>query len=228
MAQFVHNCMLKSKENVVTELLKAHPTVTNSRAQAMRELDVIAEKRRLANGGGVLWEVKASHLKKLGLKKKDLKKPPKEASPSKASDGGDKKSKEKKDPNAPKKNLSAYILYSNATRSDVRVANPDAQFGDIARLLSANFKSLTSEERAPWDEKATSDKARYQKEMADYSATNATASSDKKAESISPKVTNSSQDKPSSAKKRKKPVVSAASANLFAAFLGKSKKPKIA
>jgi len=72
MAKFAHNCTLKSKENLVTELLKAHPTITNSRAQAMRELDVIAEKRRLANGAGVLWEVKAVHLKKLGLKKKDL------------------------------------------------------------------------------------------------------------------------------------------------------------
>ena len=34
----------------------------------MRELDVMADKRRLANGGGVVWEVKADQLKKLGLK----------------------------------------------------------------------------------------------------------------------------------------------------------------
>lgn len=72
MAKFVHNCTLSSKEVIVTGLLKAHPDVTNSRAQAMRELDVIAEKRRLANGAGVLWEVNAAQLKKLELKKKDL------------------------------------------------------------------------------------------------------------------------------------------------------------
>ena len=72
MAHFVHNSTLKSKDYVVTELLKAHPTITNSRAQAMRELDVIADKRRLANGPGVLWEVKSDHLKKLGLKEEDL------------------------------------------------------------------------------------------------------------------------------------------------------------
>lgn len=73
MAKFVHNStQFKSKENLVTELLRTHPFVTKWRAQAMRELDVIAEKRRLACGGGVVWEVKAEHLKMLGLKKSDL------------------------------------------------------------------------------------------------------------------------------------------------------------
>lgn len=72
MAKFVHNCtQYKSKDNLITELLRAHPSITNSRAQAMRELDVIAGKRRLS-GGGVVWEVKENWLKKLELKKKDL------------------------------------------------------------------------------------------------------------------------------------------------------------
>lgn len=231
MAKFIHNCTLKSKENLVTELLKAHPTITNSRAQAMRELDVIAEKRRLANGAGVLWEVKAAHLKKLGLKKKDLKKPPKESSPPKASDGGDKTKKEK-DPNAPKRNMSAFILYSNATRADVRVANPNATFGDIAKRLSEKFKSLTQEDRASWDRKTATDKERYQKEMAAYSSTKAATavSSDiASSSSSSPKPAKADVQqakKSSSAKKRKKSVVSTASANLFASFLAKSKKPK--
>lgn len=72
MAQFVHNCTTKSKETLVTELLIAHPSITNSRAQTMRELSVIAEKRRVPNGGGVVWEVKKTHLDTLGLKESDL------------------------------------------------------------------------------------------------------------------------------------------------------------
>ena len=72
MAAFVHNSTLTSRDIVVTELLKLHPSLTNSRAQAVRELDVIAAKRRLANGAGVLWEVKAEHLNKLELNEKDL------------------------------------------------------------------------------------------------------------------------------------------------------------
>ncbi|EED96522.1 predicted protein [Thalassiosira pseudonana CCMP1335] len=81
MAQFVHNCTTKSKETLVTELLIAHPSITNSRAQTMRELSVIAEKRRVPNGGGVVWEVKKTHLDTLGLKESDLKHPPKVPEP---------------------------------------------------------------------------------------------------------------------------------------------------
>jgi len=70
MAQFVHNSTLRSKDLVVSELLIAHPTLANSRAQALRELDVISVKRR--HGQGVLWEVKSDHLTELGLKEEDL------------------------------------------------------------------------------------------------------------------------------------------------------------
>ena len=72
MAKFIHNSTINSKEKIITELLNAHPTVSSSRAQAMRELEVTAEKRRLPNGGGVVWEVKAEHLEALGLVEKDV------------------------------------------------------------------------------------------------------------------------------------------------------------
>jgi hypothetical protein len=50
----------------------------------------------------------------------------------------------------------------------VKEENPDASFGDIARLISARFKNLPDKERKIWDEKAAADKERYQREMADY------------------------------------------------------------
>jgi hypothetical protein len=84
------------------------------------------------------------------------------------SDGGKKKKKKKKDPNAPKRNQSAFFLYSNATRAQVRAGNPDLAFGQVAQEISKNFKALPDEERAYWDEKAAQDKERYQTEMAAY------------------------------------------------------------
>ena len=88
------------------------------------------------------------------------------------SDGGGKKrrkkKKKKKDPNAPKRNQSSFFLYSNATRNDVKAANPQAKFGEIAQIISRHFKSLPDEERAYWDQKAAQDKERYQREMAAY------------------------------------------------------------
>ena len=78
--------------------------------------------------------------------------------------------KKKKDPSAPKNAMSAYLLYSIATRAKVKEDNPDASFGDLARLISANFKALSDEERAKWDRKAAADKERYTEEMSNYDA----------------------------------------------------------
>lgn len=66
-AKFVHNSTLKSKEMMVEELRNTYKNITSSRAQAMRKLDSIANKRRIRNGGGVIWEVKNEVLKSLGL-----------------------------------------------------------------------------------------------------------------------------------------------------------------
>ena len=42
-----------------------------------------------------------------------------------------KRKKKKKDPNRPKRNMSAFFLYSNANRSRIKEENPEAKFGDI-------------------------------------------------------------------------------------------------
>lgn len=57
--------------------------------------------------------------------------------------------------------MSAYFLYSVAIRPQVKEQNPDASFGDIAKIISQQFKALSPKERAMWDTKAVSDKERY-------------------------------------------------------------------
>lgn len=83
-------------------------------------------------------------------------------------DGEKKGKKAKKDPNAPKRNMSAYFLYSIDARPTVKEENPDASFGDIARLISTKFKELSEKERKIWDDRAAADKERYNAEMAEY------------------------------------------------------------
>lgn len=82
--------------------------------------------------------------------------------------GGGKKKKQKKDPNAPKRNMSAYFLYSVHIRPTIKAENPEASFGEIARMISAKFKELSEDERKEWDLKAGADKERYLSEKADY------------------------------------------------------------
>ena len=94
--------------------------------------------------------------------------------PSDESDSDDepKKSKKKKkaakDPNKPKRNQSAFFLYSNDIRAVVKKENPEAKFGDIAKIISVQFKALSPKDRKKYDKLAAKDKERYQREMAEY------------------------------------------------------------
>lgn len=90
-----------------------------------------------------------------------------EASPKKKQK---RKKKGKKDPNAPKRAMSAYMLYANSSRSQVVTDNPDASFGEITKIIAKGYKEMSTDERATWDVKASNDKERYQGEMEDYSA----------------------------------------------------------
>jgi len=66
--------------------------------------------------------------------------------------------------------MSAYFLFSCGNRAEIKSENPDASFGDIAKLVSKKFKSLDEKERKKWDKKAVKDKARYEEEMKTYTA----------------------------------------------------------
>ena len=85
---------------------------------------------------------------------------------------GPKRKKMKKDPNAPKRNMTPYFLFSISARPAMQKENPSAGFGEIARLLSAKFNGLPDKEKAHWRAKADEDKIRYEKEMEKYRKTN--------------------------------------------------------
>lgn len=80
------------------------------------------------------------------------------------------KKKVKKDPNAPKKNLTSYMLFAQASREEIKNKNPDATFGELGKLMGEEFKKLSPDNRKKWDERAESDKQRYKREIKDYEA----------------------------------------------------------
>ena len=79
-----------------------------------------------------------------------------------------KKKKKKKDPNAPKRNMSAYVIFSVHIRPSVKEENPEASFGDISRIISAKYKALDDDQRKILVERAKVDSERYKSEMANY------------------------------------------------------------
>ncbi|KAK7055117.1 high mobility group box domain-containing protein, partial [Favolaschia claudopus] len=95
---------------------------------------------------------------------------PKEAKPKRKAEKADKpaKGRGKKDPNAPKRALSAYMFFSQDWRERIKNENPEASFGEVGKLLGAKWKELDDEEKKPYVEQAAKDKERAEDEKLAY------------------------------------------------------------
>ncbi|KAJ3495548.1 hypothetical protein NLG97_g3312 [Lecanicillium saksenae] len=80
------------------------------------------------------------------------------------------KKRAKKDPNAPKRGLSAYMFFANEQRENVREENPGVSFGQVGKILGERWKALSDKQRAPYEAKAAADKKRYEDEKAAYNS----------------------------------------------------------
>ncbi|KAI8067538.1 putative high-mobility group non-histone chromosomal protein, partial [Gongronella butleri] len=75
----------------------------------------------------------------------------------------------KKDPNAPKRGLSAYMFFSQDKREQVKAENPNVSFGQIGKILGEKWGAMSEADKKPYVQKAEKDKARYEAEKAAYS-----------------------------------------------------------
>jgi hypothetical protein len=76
-----------------------------------------------------------------------------------------KKKRAKKDPNAPKRALSAFFFFSNEKRPEVQAGHPEWKVGQVAQELGRMWKALTEEQKRVYEDKASNDKLRYAEEM---------------------------------------------------------------
>ena len=85
----------------------------------------------------------------------------------------------KKDPNAPKRGLSAFMFFSNAMRETIKAENPEASFGELGKIAGQKWKEMDDASKEPYLTKASEDKARYEREKAEHkAATGASAADD--------------------------------------------------
>ncbi|CAD6506327.1 BgTH12-07253 [Blumeria graminis f. sp. triticale] len=84
--------------------------------------------------------------------------------------GKPKPERKKKDPNAPKRGLSAYMFFANEQRENVRLENPGITFGQVGKMLGERWKALSEKQRIPYTDMAMKDKTRYEEQMANYAA----------------------------------------------------------
>ncbi|KAK9780939.1 putative Non-histone chromosomal protein 6 [Seiridium cardinale] len=93
---------------------------------------------------------------------------PKEATKRGKTGKAEKVKRGKKDPNAPKRGLSAYMFFANEQRENVRDENPGISFGQVGKILGERWKALNDKQRAPYEAKAAADKKRYEDEKQAY------------------------------------------------------------
>uniref|UniRef100_A0A0K0EEI9 HMG box domain-containing protein n=1 Tax=Strongyloides stercoralis TaxID=6248 RepID=A0A0K0EEI9_STRER len=79
------------------------------------------------------------------------------------------KKKKKKDPNAPKKALSAYFLWLSDNRSTIK--KPGMGVADVAKAAGSIWRGMSPEDKAEWEKKAEDDKRRYASELENYKRT---------------------------------------------------------
>lgn len=88
---------------------------------------------------------------------------------------GGKRAKKARDPNAPKRAASAWLEFSNSNRARVKKENPEAAFGEIAKILSAEWKALPEKKKAPYEAKAVANKKAYEAAKKKYDASGGAA-----------------------------------------------------
>lgn len=90
--------------------------------------------------------------------------------PKKGSSGGEKRKRTKKDPNAPKRPLSSYMLFCQEERENVKKENPDLKAKEILSELGKRWKGLDDDEKKKYQDRFEEDKKRYDQEKAAYDA----------------------------------------------------------
>ena len=76
-----------------------------------------------------------------------------------------KQKRAKKDINAPKKALSAYLFYVNAQRPRAVKSHPDYTQPQIISHIAAGWRELSDREKKPYQDMADKDKVRYLNEI---------------------------------------------------------------
>ncbi|KAI8887469.1 hypothetical protein K501DRAFT_330506 [Backusella circina FSU 941] len=79
-----------------------------------------------------------------------------------------KKIKPKRDPDAPRRNLTSYIYFSQEQREKVLEEDPSLNAKDVARVMGQRWNKLTDDGKAPYIKLAEQDKIRFQKETEKY------------------------------------------------------------
>ena len=104
------------------------------------------------------------------------------------------KPKKIKDPKAPKRALSAWIIYTNEQRPKFKANNPDKSTTELTTLMSQEWRNMTDTDKKKYEDLAAVDKERYMKEKEEFESNSDNDSSE--SENEKPKKKEKDPDAP--------------------------------
>lgn len=135
-------------------------------------------------------------------RKKDASKVGKPAKKQKLEEGSGggrkKKQRAKKDPNAPKKPLSAYMLWLQDNRAAIKEEYPGISMTDVSKKAGEKWKKLG--DKSHWDEAARAAKRTYTRQMEEFKAGNYSRPEPRKKSSPSTPASRGSKKSPKKTK----------------------------
>ena len=105
-----------------------------------------------------------------------------------------KKNKKIKDPKAPKRALSAWIIYTNEQRPKFKADNPEKSTTELTTLMSQEWRNMTDTDKKKYEDLAAVDKVRYMKEKEEFESNSDNDSSE--SENEKPKKKEKDPDAP--------------------------------
>jgi len=80
------------------------------------------------------------------------------------------KRRKKRDPNEPQKPVSAYALFFRDTQANIKSRHPNANFGEVSKIVAATWDSLDPENKAAYKRRTEVAKKEYLRALAAYRA----------------------------------------------------------
>ncbi|KAK8812865.1 hypothetical protein WA538_002599, partial [Blastocystis sp. DL] len=74
----------------------------------------------------------------------------------------------KRDPDLPKKPLTAYMLFNQAKRAEIKSAHPDYSITEISKEIGKMWKDVSEKEKEDLEEQYKKAKEQYDEEMKKY------------------------------------------------------------
>lgn len=74
----------------------------------------------------------------------------------------------RKDPSAPKRPMSAFLMFAQGRRAELRAKNPELKNTEVSQILGEMWRNLSAEDRRPFVEREKADREVYKVKSAEW------------------------------------------------------------